>query len=234
MKTIRTWPLAAAICSALLAPATALAQANAEGNAEAGAKAFRFCQACHSLEKGRHMTGPSLADIWERKAGTVDGFVRYSKALKSAKLVWDAKTLDAWLADPRALVPGNTMTFRGMRDEKARADLIAFLKSVAAASRAGRPTTTARRRMRIPDLKTLNARHQVTAIRHCGDTYFVSTAAGKTIPFWEYNLRLKTDSGDTGPHKGKPVIVGSGMQGDRASVVFASSAEISAFIERKC
>jgi len=230
MKTMRTWPLAAAICSAMLAPAASLAQGNAEGNAEAGAKAFGRCRACHSLEKGRHMSGPSLADIWQRKAGTVEGFVRYSKALKSAKLVWDAKTLDAWLADPRALVPGNTMTFRGLRDSQARTDLIAYLKSVAAGGGPG----VASSRSQIPDLKKAGAGSLVAAIRHCGDTYFVKTAAGKTLPIWEYNLRLKTDSGERGPRKGKPVIVGSGMQGDRASVVFASPAEISAFIERKC
>lgn len=206
----------------------------AEGNTEAGAKAFRFCQTCHSLEKGRHMTGPSLADIWERKAGTVEGFVRYSKALKSAKVSWDAKTLDAWLANPRTLIPGNTMTFRGMRDKQARTDLIAFLISVSETTRAGRSPAPTRRGMAIPNLKKLGQGNQVTKIRYCNDTYFVSTAAGKTIPFWEYNLRLKTDSGDRGPHKGEPVIVGSGMQGDRASVVFASPAEISALIQRKC
>ena len=51
---------------------------------------------------------------------------------------------------------------------------------------------------------------------------------------WEYNLRLKTDSSDLGPHAGKPVIIGAGMQGDRASIVFAAPGEISRFICETC
>ena len=66
------------------------------------------------------------------------------------------------------------------------------------------------------------------------DTYTVRTADGKTAKVWEFNLRLKTDSSKDGPSPGKPVIVGAGMQGDRASVVFASPGEISSFIKQDC
>ena len=87
--------LAVALLSMLTAPA------GADGDAKDGAMAFRACAACHSLVPGRHMTGPSLAGIWERTAGTADGFPRYSDALKSSGVTWSAETLDAWLADPQ-------------------------------------------------------------------------------------------------------------------------------------
>src|SRR5262245_29865440 len=72
----------------------------AAGDAENGARAFRVCGACHSLEPGRHKTGPSLAGVLGRKAGTAEGFHRYSAALKGADVVWNETTLDAWIADP--------------------------------------------------------------------------------------------------------------------------------------
>jgi cytochrome c len=91
---------------------------------------FSYCARCHSLEPARHLTGPSLAGLIGRKAGTAEGFRYYSDALKSANLVWDEQTLDAWLADPTALVPGNLMRFQGIPDPQKRQDLIAYLKSI--------------------------------------------------------------------------------------------------------
>lgn len=92
----------------------------AEGDPEKGKQAYRACLSCHSLEPGRHMTGPSLADTWGRKVGRVEGFTRYSDALRSSGIVWNAETLDAWLENPRALIPGNRMTFRGIANRQAR------------------------------------------------------------------------------------------------------------------
>jgi cytochrome c len=74
----------------------------------------------------------------------------------------------------------------------------------------------------------------VKVVRHCGDTYFVTTGDGKTHKIWEFNLRLKTDTSTTGPAPGKPVIVGAGMQGDRASIVFASLREIGELVKEQC
>lgn len=74
----------------------------------------------------------------------------------------------------------------------------------------------------------------MTALRYCEDTYEVTTADGAVLPFWEFNLRFKTDSSDRGPERGKPAIVGTGMGGDRAAVVFAKPEEISAFIQPGC
>jgi cytochrome c len=82
------------------------------------------------------------------------------------------------------------------------------------------------------DLRKAPPEAQVNALSHCGDTYTVETADGKTHKVWEFNLRLKTDSSKLGPAPGKPVVVGAGMQGDRASVVFASPKEISGFIKQ--
>ena len=90
---------------------------------------FSYCSRCHSLEPARHLTGPSLAGFIGRKAGTAEGF-HYSDALKSANLVWDEKTLDAWLANSTALIPGNLMRFPGVPDPQERQDLIAYLKTV--------------------------------------------------------------------------------------------------------
>jgi cytochrome c2 len=100
----------------------------AEGNPTRGQRAFGACAACHSLQADQNMTGPSLAGVWDRKAGTVVSFTRYSPALKSANIVWNDKTLDEWITDPQRVVPGNQMTFPGIKDAKQRADLLAFLK----------------------------------------------------------------------------------------------------------
>lgn len=80
----------------------------------------------------------------------------------------------------------------------------------------------------------LGPARRVTAIRYCGDTYRVTTAAGETRPFWEFNLRFHTDSSDAGPAKGHPALMPAGVMGDRTSVIFADPAEISAFIDKAC
>src|SRR5690242_20435614 len=98
------------------------------GDADRGAHLFgRACAACHSLQPGRNKTGPSLADVIGRKAGDLPSFHRYSPALKGSGVVWSSSTLDAWLTDPQAFIPGNRMPFRGLPDAQARADIIAFL-----------------------------------------------------------------------------------------------------------
>ncbi len=204
--------------------------AAAAGDAAKGERAFRACIACHSLDPGRHLTGPSLAGTWGRKAGTVKGFRRYSKALKSAEVVWTAETLDAWLKAPGAFMPGNRMTFRGIPEQGARDDLIAYLELATAAAAA--PRTAPQPRM--GDLKAVEPARQVTAIRYCGDTYRVTTGDGEIVPFWEFNLRFKTDSSDRGPPRGHPVLSRAGMMGDRAFVVFSSPEEIATFIRLEC
>ncbi|WP_260393095.1 cytochrome c family protein [Ralstonia sp. SET104] len=173
------------------------------------------------------MTGPSLAGVLGRKAGTADGFVRYSDTLKQSGLVWDKRNLDAWLKNPAAVVPGNAMTFPGIADARARADLVAYLEAVST-GRVKVPDSG------LPNLKELDAASRVTSIRYCSDTYRLTTADRKTHAFWEFNLRFKTDGSAAGPAAGQPVLIGAGMQGDRAAVVFARPEEISTFIQRRC
>lgn len=197
------------------------------GDAQRGAQLFRACAACHSLAPGEHLTGPSLAHVWQRKAASAEGFHRYSQALKKSGLVWNEATLDKWLADPAALVPGTSMGFAGLKNAAQREDLIAYLRAASQGEVAARPSGR-------PDLKTAPARARVVTLRHCGDTYTVETADGQSEKIWEFNLRLKTDSSEHGPAPGKPVAIGAGMRGDRASIVFARPEEISAFIKASC
>ena len=203
------------------------ASALAESDLARGAQAARACMACHSFAPGRHMTGPSLAGVLGRKAGTADGFARYSDALKQSGLVWDKRNLDAWLKNPAALVSGNAMTFPGIADARTRADLVAYIEAVST----GRVKVPDRG---LPNLKESDAASRVTSIRFCGDTYRLTTADRKAHVFWEFNLRFKTDGSAAGPAAGQPVLIGTGMQGDRAAVVFARPEEISAFIQRRC
>jgi nitrite reductase (NO-forming) len=95
------------------------------GDAAAGRLVFRKCQACHSMEPGKTILGPSLAGILGRKAGSDPGY-SYSPAMKQANIVWDAKSLDAYLSDPQKFVPGNKMPFPGLKTDNDRADVIAF------------------------------------------------------------------------------------------------------------
>ncbi len=203
---------------------------------EDGSRAFRACVACHSLEPDQHLTGPSLAGLYGRKAGTIDGFTRYSSALKNADVVWNDENLDTWLANPQALIPGNLMSFPGIKEKQVRADLIAFLKEVGAEG-VDQQTTSQRGMMRGPslqDLKRLGPTQQVVSLRYCGDTYYVTTADDRLIPLWEFNLRFKTDSTDKGPPRGHPVLLQASMMGDRAFIIFADPAEISPFIDKEC
>ena len=206
-----------------------VSSAAAAGDPARGAQMFRACATCHSLEPERNLTGPSLAGIWGRKAGTLAGFLRYSAALMKSGLTWDEKSLDAWLRDPQSVAPGNYMAYAGLREDRARADLVAFLR----AASEGKAPAVSRTRLH-PDLRNAPAEATVSAIRHCGDSYFVTDGKGETLPFWEFNLRMKTDSSARGPAPGKPVLVGQGMQGDRAQIVFADFREMSSFIVEKC
>jgi cytochrome c len=104
----------------------------AEGNAARGQQIFRACAPCHSLEPDRNMTGPSLSGLWHRKAGALGSFGRYSPALKNSDIDWNDKTLDQWIADPQRFVPGNQMTFPGVKDARQREDLLAYLKRATA------------------------------------------------------------------------------------------------------
>ena len=100
--------------------------ARAEGDVARGEKRFEECVACHSLDRTVESVGPSLYGVFGRKAGEGGDF-RYSPALKRSGIVWNEQTVDTFIADPQAVVPGNRMPFAGITDAAARADLIAYL-----------------------------------------------------------------------------------------------------------
>lgn len=105
------------------------------GDADRGAKVFRKCSSCHQIgPDAKNRIGPHLNGIFERKAGSVAGF-RYSKGMIRASrdgLTWDLERLDAYLENPKALVSGTNMSFRGLKDEQDRHDMLAFLRSFSA------------------------------------------------------------------------------------------------------
>lgn len=97
---------------------------------DAGKSVFSSsCSICHSVQPGKNMVGPSLYGIVGRKTGTVPGF-HYSQANLTANLTWDEATLDKYLQAPRAVVPGTTMTYSGLKDDSKRANLIAYLATI--------------------------------------------------------------------------------------------------------
>lgn len=96
-----------------------------------GEKVYRRCKACHSLEAGKHRTGPSLAGVFGRKAGSAEGY-KYSQAMLDSDVVWNAETLDAHLADVPNFIPGNKMgkVFpAGVKKEDDRKAVVEFLKT---------------------------------------------------------------------------------------------------------
>src|SRR5260221_2230520 len=115
-----------AITASLVITATC---AQAAGDAARGARVFQACVACHSIKPGEHMTGPSLVDVWNQKAGTVRGFARYSEALKRSNVIWNDASLEHWLASPEKFIPRSSMTFPGLREKQARQDVTAFLQA---------------------------------------------------------------------------------------------------------
>lgn len=89
----------------------------------------RACAACHAVSTQEpKKSGPLLGGLLGRPAGVVEGYV-YSAALRNARLVWDAQTLDRWLENPSALVPGNNMGF-AMRSPERRALVIQYLSTL--------------------------------------------------------------------------------------------------------
>lgn len=123
----RLFPLALSVA---LVAALASGSALAAGNAKKGKKVFNKCKACHSLKEGKNKIGPSLYGIIGSKAATVEGY-KYSKAMKASGLTWDEKTLSEFLTKPKKYVKGTKMPFSGLKKEKQRNDLIAYLKEAA-------------------------------------------------------------------------------------------------------
>ena len=82
------------------------------------------CGACHSIDANR--VGPAHRGLFGRRAGSVTDY-DYSPALRASGILWDERSLDAWLADPQALVPGQKMGY-SVPDAEDRADIVAYLR----------------------------------------------------------------------------------------------------------
>jgi cytochrome c len=118
----------------VLGSSAPLAQASSEsfemGDAKAGEKVFRKCMACHDIgPNAKAKVGPPLTGVVGRHAGAVDGF-QYSDAMSSKGtegLVWTPENINHMLTKPKDFVPGTKMSFAGLRKDKERADVIAYL-----------------------------------------------------------------------------------------------------------
>ena len=116
--------LAAMLCGALFQSTAARASSDEQSGAELFAQR---CTACHSLNPTRK-PGPILSGVYGRRAGTAPNY-HYSAALQAASVTWNAQTLDRWLTNPPAFIPGVNMQAQ-VADPKDRQALIAYLKSI--------------------------------------------------------------------------------------------------------
>ena len=116
---------------AAIAAVPALCLAGSQPDVEHGKETFNtMCGICHSVqETGGPNQGPNLLGVVGRKAGSVPGFPLYSSALKASGIKWSKKTLDQFLSDPMAKVPGTMMPME-IPDDKTRADVVAYLATL--------------------------------------------------------------------------------------------------------
>lgn len=118
------WWFVVGSCAMLVA--TAFTSHVCGADVEKGKAVFEQCAACHSLDGTGDYDGPTLKGVIGRRAGSLEDY-RYSAAMKRSDVVWDAATIDKYVADPQAFIPGNRMAFAGISDKTQREDLIAFL-----------------------------------------------------------------------------------------------------------
>ena len=102
----------------------------ASASAADGEGLWRACRSCHSLEAGQHGTGPALYGVVNRPVQAYDDF-GYSGALIAVADVWTPENLNHFLESPRNFAPGTAMGYNGMKKIEDRANLIAYLESVA-------------------------------------------------------------------------------------------------------
>ena len=190
----------------------------AVGDPAAGRLVFRKCQACHSMEPGKMILGPSLAGIIGRKAGSEPSY-NYSPAMKQANIVWDAKALDAYLVDPQKVVPGNKMPFPGLKTDHDRADIIALFAASAAggqpaAAAAGNPAPTATTQQTSAAANPAPAPAQAAQPAPNSDASYISSDA-------KYTLR-------SGIAEGRMVYIGVGgsIEGKVNPVLTAAEGQV--------
>jgi cytochrome c len=112
------------MCRDAYAQSSPVTIAASSGDPARGETLYQGCMDCHSIDKND--VGPMHRGVVGRHAGVIAGY-GYSKALRNSSLTWDEPTLDRWLTNPGALVPGTRM-FYEVQNPQDRADIIAFLK----------------------------------------------------------------------------------------------------------
>ena len=111
---------------AISTPAVTSPSAPLHGDSAHGKALYQGCQACHAVDEND--IGPRHRGVVGRRAASIEDY-SYSPALKNSGLTWDETTLDRWLSNPSALVPGTKMFFK-IDDAQTRADIIAYLKEL--------------------------------------------------------------------------------------------------------
>jgi cytochrome c len=119
----------AIVAAAALAVVSFSSAARADGDAAAGKAVFNKCALCHTIDPAKKGLGPTLFGVVGRHSASVEGF-SYSEAMKAANKTWDEATLDVYLTDPKALVPGTKMIFPGLPKTEDRANVIAYLSTL--------------------------------------------------------------------------------------------------------
>jgi len=122
--TVACLALAVVSTAALAQSAVPTSKGGTSGDASRGKTLYQACAACHSIDEND--VGPKHRGVVGRRAGSLADY-GYSPALKASGIIWEEATLDRWLVNPSALVPGTKMFFK-IDDGQARADLIAYLK----------------------------------------------------------------------------------------------------------
>ena len=106
--------------------ALASSSALAQSDVSRGEQLYVECAACHSFDNDAEELGPGLQGLFGRQAGALENYY-YSPVLSDSGIVWDADTLNAFIADPQAAIPTNRMPYSGMPDAQDRADLLEYL-----------------------------------------------------------------------------------------------------------
>ncbi len=127
-STVPIVPISESTPKVQIAQNSAPDQTEAQLVSQLGAKVYKKCRTCHTLnEGGRHKVGPNLWNIYGMKAGQQDGFA-YSKVMMNSGIIWNDETMDGYLANPSKYMPGNRMSFIGLRKKEDRDNLQIYLK----------------------------------------------------------------------------------------------------------